>query len=300
MSFVEQDARISVELIDTHLEERFRPVLSEAAVVKVMASMSRRGQKQRIGVCHQGQRYRLVWGAHRLEAGRRLGWDEIDVRVVDHARASRELDEIEENLVRQNLSPLDHAAHTVRALELLAEEVGVKVGANARAVSAAAKHAKRAVAQAEGVSKADITDASAKIALAYNLTDRLAERAGISRRTVQLAVELHRGFSDEEKAQLRETDFAQNASQLRRLAALPRSDRAPMIAAIAGGEAKTWNDAATALPRAPSPPASKGDKVARAFALLPSAEKTQALYQMLQTGLPAGWTLTPPAKGGAS
>ena len=54
----------------------------------------------------------LVAGAHRLEAAKRLGWTSIACTVAsgdDHDRAA--LVEIDENLVRNGLSPAERAVH---------------------------------------------------------------------------------------------------------------------------------------------------------------------------------------------
>ena len=61
----------------------------------------------------------LVAGAHRLAAAKKLGWDEIPCVVAppeDDDRAA--LMEIDENLVRGELSPAERAAHIARRKEI--------------------------------------------------------------------------------------------------------------------------------------------------------------------------------------
>lgn len=57
---------------------------------------------------------RLIAGAHRLEACKQLGWDEIEVRVLDVDDLHAELAEIEENLIRAELSVLERSEHLAR------------------------------------------------------------------------------------------------------------------------------------------------------------------------------------------
>lgn len=53
----------------------------------------------------------LVAGLHRLEAAKRLGWEMIDVAVIDGDEIDARLWEIAENLHRAELSPVDRAEH---------------------------------------------------------------------------------------------------------------------------------------------------------------------------------------------
>jgi ParB family chromosome partitioning protein len=61
----------------------------------------------------------LVAGLHRLEAARKLNWKEIRCSVFDDMDADRaELVEIDENLIRANLTPAEEAAHMGRRKQL--------------------------------------------------------------------------------------------------------------------------------------------------------------------------------------
>lgn len=61
----------------------------------------------------------LVSGAHRLEACKRLGWDEIPCIVFEFDDAQGELAEIDENLIRNNLTPAEEAIAIARRKELV-------------------------------------------------------------------------------------------------------------------------------------------------------------------------------------
>jgi ParB-like chromosome segregation protein Spo0J len=56
----------------------------------------------------------LVAGLHRLHACRSLGWTTIPVSVVDLDADHRELSEIDENLIRAELTELEKGEHVAR------------------------------------------------------------------------------------------------------------------------------------------------------------------------------------------
>ena len=93
--------------------ERLR-ALRDDTVKSLMESMSVNGLLQPIVLRPRGTAgYWLVAGRHRFEAARRLKWESITASIhegmdADHA----ELAEIDENLIRADLSPSERALHT--------------------------------------------------------------------------------------------------------------------------------------------------------------------------------------------
>lgn len=67
-----------------------------------------------------GDRHVLVAGAHRLAAARLLGWNAIDAFVIDDRADALDLMEIDENLIRRQLTPLDRARFLHRRKEIFA------------------------------------------------------------------------------------------------------------------------------------------------------------------------------------
>jgi ParB/RepB/Spo0J family partition protein len=87
--------------------------LREENVNALVQSMADQGQLQPIVVRpHKGGGYCLVAGLHRFEAAKKLNWKEIWCSVFDDMDTDQaELAEIDENLIRVDLTPAEEAAH---------------------------------------------------------------------------------------------------------------------------------------------------------------------------------------------
>jgi ParB/RepB/Spo0J family partition protein len=99
--------------------ERLR-VLRPEIVCDLAQSMQTNGLLQPIIVRPRtGTGYWLVAGRHRFEAAKKLKWDNINALVFAGMNADQaELAEIEENLIRADLSPAERALHQARRKEL--------------------------------------------------------------------------------------------------------------------------------------------------------------------------------------
>ena len=90
---------------------RLRPV-SEAGVESLMASIAEVGvMKDAVHVRQKkGGQLVLIAGGHRLEAAKRLGWDEIEAKLwADVTDDWARLMEIDDNIAGAELNPLDTA-----------------------------------------------------------------------------------------------------------------------------------------------------------------------------------------------
>lgn len=100
---------IPLDLID--VGERLRPVDPDY-VALIAASMAERGLDTPVTVTAADAttgRHRLIAGGHRIAAARALGWPKIDALLSDANELQARLLEIDENLIRRELSALDRA-----------------------------------------------------------------------------------------------------------------------------------------------------------------------------------------------
>ena len=65
----------------------------------------------------------LMAGFHRLEAARNLGWETIEAKIFSQEDLQRELIEIDENLIRNELCYVGEAEH-IEKRELILESLG--------------------------------------------------------------------------------------------------------------------------------------------------------------------------------
>ncbi len=109
--------RVDPELVD--VPKRLRTVAPDK-VGQLAESMAAIGLQQPITIwSNSPEHLELVAGAHRLAASIKLGWDYIDcISVDDMSDIDRQLWEIDENLMRAELSPTELAEHLAKREEL--------------------------------------------------------------------------------------------------------------------------------------------------------------------------------------
>ena len=87
-----------------------RSVLGDADLAELTASLKEHGLVQPIVVRARGDRYQLIAGQRRLAAARKLGWEQVAVRVLDVDDRQMAEIAIVENLQRRDLDSLEKAA----------------------------------------------------------------------------------------------------------------------------------------------------------------------------------------------
>jgi ParB-like nuclease domain len=94
--------------------------LRDENVTALAQSMADQGLLQPIVVRpHKGGGYWLIAGLHRFEAAKKLNWKVMNCFVLDDIDADQaELIEIDENLIRAELSPAERAIHIGKRKEL--------------------------------------------------------------------------------------------------------------------------------------------------------------------------------------
>ena len=108
-----QTVLVALDSID--FGDRLRS-LNQAAITHIGESIRRHGLQNPVQVRTLGNdRYGLIAGAHRCQAMRALGQDKVEAFVLDHLDADQmALLEIDENLMRSELHPLDRGRFLLR------------------------------------------------------------------------------------------------------------------------------------------------------------------------------------------
>lgn len=197
-----QAVRVRLDVIDA--SERLREV-SEAHAVVMAASMAERGQRTPIEIVRRGDRYRLVYGAHRYRGAEINGWVEIEAFIVEAGEAEVRLREIDENLIRHELTALDRARFLAERKRLY------------EAINPAAKH---------GGDRR--SDQAANLAT-WSFGEDIAEKTGLSYRTIARAVALAEALSPEAVKRVRHTPLASNQAALEALAKQPHDRQAAAL-----------------------------------------------------------------------
>ena len=149
----------------------------------------------------------LVAGAHRLQAVRDLGWPRIEALVVDGPEEEIGLIEIDENLIRKDLTPLERARFLAQRKAIYARlyrQTGR--GGDRRSASYARDRAHTPEPTASWAQEA-------------------ADLIGISKRAVHRAVSIGAGLSDELADALAGTPIANREGDLFRLAQMSDKDK---------------------------------------------------------------------------
>jgi ParB-like chromosome segregation protein Spo0J len=158
-------------LTSIRVRQRIRQI-NEAAIPQMLESMEQRGIIQPLTVrpISNSNDYELVAGYHRFESARRLSWSTIACRILSLSEAQAELVEIDENLIRSELSEAEWTLCLSRRQRIYEDLHGPAKAAGAHAANAAMGRR-----------------ANAKMALAF--TADAARLTGKSRRTIQRATQ---------------------------------------------------------------------------------------------------------------
>lgn len=135
----------------------------------------------------------LLAGAHRLEAYKTLGYDEIPVVIKNEDSIRHELIEIDENLCRSELTVIEAGDFLVRRDELL-QELGL------RAKSGRPK---------KGENNSP-----------FLTTAQIAKEAGLSERVAQMRKQISKGLTDTAKDLIKTAPIGNNAGELLKLSKL--------------------------------------------------------------------------------
>jgi ParB family chromosome partitioning protein len=213
-----------VALIDASV--RLRPVDPDR-VGALAASMREIGLQQPIIVRPGRGGFVLVAGGHRLEAARLLGWEFIPAILADVGEAQAAIIEIDENLIRHELSALDFAISVARRKALY------------EALNPQVKHGGRREKNGEATPETKDLDQVANLATWSRFSKDAAKRTGLSERTFQYAAGIMQRLSPEVVALVRATKLAHNGAALKKLSRLPPDAQLAAVQALVAGQART-------------------------------------------------------------
>lgn len=247
---------VSLALDRVAVGPRLRPVDGDY-VALIAASLAERGQDTPIVVAPAGPdgRHALIAGAHRVAAARSLGWGEIAAVIREADALTARLIEIDENLVRRELSALDRAvflAERKAVWEALHPETA-RPGPRKKiadtlvrnSIGAFAKH----TAAKLGVDERSIRRAVARAALPAELRERIATLPIASRgaeldKLLALPAEQQRAVVDELTRAVRPA--ASVGAALARLAGPEARSKAEVARAEFAALVRAWRKAGRA------------------------------------------------------
>ncbi|WP_353928760.1 MT-A70 family methyltransferase [Desulfofundulus kuznetsovii] len=165
----------------------------------------------------------LISGLHRLEACKLLGWHEIDCIIKDYDTIDAELAEIDENLIRAELTVLQRAEHLKRRKEIY----------EAKYPEAKAEERKRAnlkqYRNAPGALRENTPSA---------FTTDTAKKTGLSPRTIQEDIQIAEKLTGEVKEAICGTPWEDSKKELLDIARMEPDEQINVVRLLISGEAK--------------------------------------------------------------
>ena len=262
---------LPIDLSAIRVGKRLRPI-DRDAVARIAYSMATITQQQPISVRMDPDdpaKFVLVAGAHRLEAARTLGWPQIEALIVDAPEHEQRLIEIDENLARADLTPLDRA-------RFLAErkKVFLKLHPDRRR---GGDRSSREFAEARNTHPTNHA----------SWAEETAEHISLSPRAVRRAVAIGEGIQDELADALSHTPIAQREGDLYRLSQMDADDQAGALNALRSADTTPANLAALIGPTASTPPQDPLDRLKRAWQSVSPETREQFLLWLEEGGWPS-------------
>lgn len=224
--------KIDVALIRRN--DRLRPVNPDHSAF-IGASIAEKGLLQPIRVRRADEGFDLTIGGHRLDAMINLGWTHLEVGkhvlIDDMDDFDAQIAEIDENLNRHDLNPLDRALHLAARKKAYEDRNATLARGGDR------KSAKF---------KAEINAATCGFEISQRFTADAAARVGLSEDTIDRALRIAKLDTDAIKL-LRGTKVERNQQALLSLCELTSTEQLAAARFIAEGEAKTVAEARVAI-----------------------------------------------------
>lgn len=210
----------TLAVADIEIPPRRRELRSVDDLAESIATL---GLLNPITVTPQDNGYRLVAGFHRIEACKSIGWETIPAIVRDLSEIDAELAEIDENLIRNELSTLERAEHLARRKQLY--------------------ESKYPEARRGGNYGNQHTGGKQRLNDIVSFSQDTSSRTGQSERSIQRDVRIADHIPDDVRDALRQTPIADRKVDLLELAGMEPSEQREIVNRIVSGDAQTVKDA---------------------------------------------------------
>ncbi len=258
-----------VAIAGIRIGERKRS-LDGTKVAELAASIAELGLLQPIGIRKDGT---LVYGYHRLEACKRLGWTEIPAVIVDGDDLRAELAEIDENLIRAELTVLERAEQLLRRKEIY-EQLYPEASSETVRIQKVMRNLKQ-FQDTDNYNASDAAHCAASERIPITPTPTFvqstAAKTGLAERTVREHVQIAANLAPEVREQLRTSPIADNKTELLHLARLEPAEQRRVAEVLVRGEVDGVREAvrkleiqalqAKAAQSPPQPPAGEYDVI---------------------------------------
>jgi ParB family chromosome partitioning protein len=168
------------------------------------------------------QRPVLVAGLNRLEAFKKLGKEEIPAQVVSHEGLEKELAEIDENLIRDELTALERAEHLERRKSIF-DMMG---------------------------SGTNCSETPPQGGRPEEFATKTSEETGVTKQDINRAIRRANKIAPDVKEEIADTPIADSGVELDALAKADPKDQRIAVKRVKEGKAKTVRDA---LPKKQGP-----------------------------------------------
>ena len=155
----------------------------------------------------------LIAGLHRLEAAKRLGWTEIECNIVGMSSLQAELAEIDENIVRTNLSRQELGEQFLRRKEIY---------------ETLHPETRQGMRNGQTVKNANLASLETK-----SFAQDTAEKTGMSKRTVSRLLQIANNMTQDAKRIVQASDIPQDTAL--KISRLPHDQQAEAASLLASG-----------------------------------------------------------------
>lgn len=248
--------RKEIEISKIDVSNRLRPI-NPAHVSMLAQNIAESRLRHPIEVVAKGDRYKLIAGGHRVAAFQQLKRPLINAEIYEATVDEARLAEIDENLIRHELNPLDRAV-------FLAERKQLWEKLHPESKRGGDRRSKAAQDQTEIIS-------------VWSFAKETAEKIGLTDRAIRLAVSIATGLTAETRAAIAGTYITNRQTDLLALSKLTPAQQKKAVAGLLG-EGPKWHsvgEALQAISGRVAKPVSGYDRLVTAWNKATAAERKQ-------------------------